>query len=197
MAIQINKAIFLHIPKTGGTWVTNYFRETGLDHGHKELGLEAHIGGDRIRKIIGCTEDLCFCFIRHPLTWYRSYWQCKQELVPDRTGIWLNEIVDLPFQEFIDSILQTNPGFLTNHFKIFTERCRFVGKQENLKEDLNNLLKYLRIPYNKDYLFKRPFENVIPSDRKYTYELASAIMETEKGIIEEYDYNYIPMGVLE
>lgn len=196
MAIQISKAIFLHIPKTGGTWVTNYFRETGMDHWHKELGLHAHIGSDQIRKIIGHTEDLCFCFVRHPLTWYRSYWQHKTDLARERSLGYLDSIVDLPFQEFIETILQNQPGFLTNHFRIFTERCRFVGKQENLRKDLNNFLKYLRIPYDKEYLFKMPRANITPSNKKYPIELALAIMEAEKGLINEYNYNYIPTEVI-
>jgi hypothetical protein len=196
MAIQISKAIFIHTPKTGGTWVTEYFRETGMSHNVKELEFEAHIGGGRIREIIGHTEDLCFCFVRHPLTWYRSYWQHKTDFAKARDGI-LDNIVDLPFLEFMENILQNRLGFLTGHFRIFTERCRFVGKQENLRRDLNNVLKYLRIPYDKEYLFKKPLANTTPSSKKYPIKLALDIMEAEKGIINEYNYNYIPLGIIE
>lgn len=195
MAIQVSKAIFLHIPKTGGTWVTNYFKETNMDHQRKEIEL-AHMHGRRLREIIGHTEDLVFCFVRHPLTWYRSYWQCRQELVPDRSGGYLDTIVDLPFQEFIEQILKNQPGYLTGFFSGYTERCRFVGKQENLRDDLDNLLRTLRIPYNRPYLFKRVLDNVIPSEEKYSYVLATEIMHAEKHIIETYNYNYLPTDVM-
>jgi len=196
MAIQISSAIFLHIPKTGGTWVTNYFRETGMDHGNKELALQAHINGLALKEIIPHTEDLVFCFVRHPLTWYRSYWEMRK-IVADRKAGFLDTVVDLPFQEYIRRIIQDDPGHLTQRFKDYTDRCRFIGKQENLREDLDTLLKYLRFPYNRKYLFKKDRENVLPSNQKYTYELASAIMKAEKGIIEKYNYNYIPIEVLE
>lgn len=195
MAIQISGAIFLHIPKTGGTWVTNYFKETGMDHGNEELGLEAHIGSDRVREITGYTEDLAFCFVRHPLTWYRSYW-AHRRIVSYRNGI-LDDIVDLPFYDFLELVLQTRPGFLTRHFGIFTERCRFVGKQESLRKDLDNILKYLRIPYNRKYLYDRPPENTFKTDEKYSYNLALDIMKSEEKIVKKFNYLYIPEGILE
>jgi len=75
MAIQISKAIFLHIPKTGGTWIRHYFQETNLDHKRPEFKEKgAHIHGEAVRELIGHSEDLFFCFVRHPLTWLRSYW---------------------------------------------------------------------------------------------------------------------------
>lgn len=195
MAIQIDKAIFLHIPKTGGTWVTNYFKETGMDHGVEELSRLAHIHGTDLRNIIPYTEDLIFCFVRHPLTWYRSYWQSKQVII-DRNGGWIDTIVDLPFQEFIEKILNDYPGYLTGFFTGYTERCRYIGRQENLRNDLDYLLEHLRIPYNRPYLFKRVPDNVVPSSQKYTKKLAFAIMETEKCLVEEYNYNYIPLDTV-
>lgn len=189
MAIKIKNATFLHIPKTGGTWIRNYFKESNVHY--EELGrTHSHCG--ELKE----TKDLIFCFIRHPLTWYRSYWECKQH-IPDRGGGYLDEIVDLSFHEFIKDILQTQPGYLTGFYKGYTECCRFIGKQESLKKDLNSLLKYLRIPYNKSYLCERKKENVVPSDQRYTKELAFAIMKAEKEIIENYNYNYIPMEVID
>ena len=69
---------------------------------------------------------------------------------------------------------------------------------ENLREDLDNVLKYLRFPYNREYLYNKPKENVNPSDPcKFTLELALAMMESEKEIVDRYDYNYLPMDVID
>lgn len=189
MAVQIDKAIFLHIPKTGGTWVRGYFKDSNMLR--REIGLEHINSGD-----LEPTEDLIFCFVRHPLTWYMSYWECKQH-ISDRRGGYLDTIVDLSFHEFLNNILQTTPGYLTGFYRGYTERCRFIGKQENLKKDLNCLLKHLRILYDENALFGRQFENVVPSKQKYTIGLASDIMKAEKEIIEKYNYNYFPLEVMD
>ena len=198
MAIQIDRAIFLHIPKTGGTWVRNYFRETRMDHMVEELheNQRAHINGVALNNIIGHTEDLKFCFVRHPLTWYRSYWTSKQ-LIPDRTGGYLDTIVDLPWIDFLQHILKNHPGYLTGFFEGYTNICRFIGKQENLREDLYCVLSHLKIRYNKEYIFRRVLDNVVPSDKKYPKELALTIMKTEENLTRKYDYNYIPLEVIE
>jgi hypothetical protein len=195
MAIRIDGAICLHIPKTGGTFVRNYFRDSKMILTNEELELSAHINAGEIRRIIGHTEDLIFCFVRHPLTWYRSYWESKQQIT-DRRGGYIDGIVDLPWIEFLNTILRDRPGYLTEFYEGYTNICRFIGKQENLREDLNTVLRFLRIPYNKDFLFKRPSDNVVPSNKKYTKDLAFSFMEAEKVIVKKYDYNYLPMEVI-
>ena len=195
MAVQIDRAICLHIPKTGGTFVRNYFIETKLSHGVEVLLERAHMNAEGLRNTIGPTEDLIFCFVRHPLTWYRSYWTSKQE-IPDRRGGPMDEIVDLPWNEFIDTVIDKYPRYLSGFYEGYTEICRFIGKQENLRDDLDCLLRYLRIPYNRKYLFKRVPDNVVPSTKKFTINQALAIMEAEKDIVDKYDYDYIPLEVL-
>jgi len=204
MAIRIDKAIFLHIPKTGGTWVTNYFRETGMIQeeieilresdvtpGYKGMVYMAHIAADQLPS----TNDLIFCFVRHPLTWYRSYWESKQ-MIPDRSGGYIDEIVDLSFHEFIETIIKTRPGFLTEFYNSYTTGSHLIGKQETLRDDFNNILTLLRVPYNKEPLFERPDENVVPSEQRYTTWQVGEIMRMEKSIINQYGYNYIPSGVV-
>lgn len=197
MAVQIDRAIFLHIPKTGGTFVTNYFKETNMDHGVEDLAESAHINGLKLKELRPNTEDLAFCFVRHPLTWYRSYWQMKQVEVPARGGGWIDSLVDLPFHDYLTEILKQTPGYLTRFFGGYTERCRIIGKQENLREDLDNILRFLRIPYRREYIYRRVSDNVIPSTKKYSYELAMEIMRTESIVIRKYDYDYIPLDVIE
>lgn len=196
MAVQIDRAIFLHIPKTGGTWITHYFKESGMDHGVEKLSEHAHINGVALNSIMGPIEDLVFCFVRHPLTWLRSYWQCKQELIP-RLGGYLDTIVDQPFNFFIDSILAENPGYVSEFFRGYTSRCRIIGKQENLREDLDAILKFLRIPYDRNLIYNKPLVNNIYSEQKFTMSQAVAIMKAEKEIVELFDYDYLPTGIID
>ena len=195
MATQIDRAICLHIPKTGGTFVRNYFKESGMDHDVEKLGERAHMNAQVLREIIGHTEDLVFCFVRHPLTWFRSYWTSKQE-IPDRRGGSLDKIVDESWEVFVDTIIKKFPRYLAGFYEGYTEICRFVGKQENLRNDLDCVLKYLRVSYNRDYLFKRVPDNVVLSEEKYTILQAKAIMESEKDVIDKYGYSYIPLEII-
>ena len=201
MAIQIDRAIFLHIPKTGGTWVTSYFRETGMSHNVEDLEFEAHINGKVIRKLRPNTEDLCFCFIRHPLTWYRSYWQMRNFLDPTRNSIGgialLDNLVDLPFHDYIRALADLPRPWLTDFFNDYTELCRLIGKQENLRHDLDNILNLLKIPYDRNCLYTKPNQNESKPTITYTNELANLIMNKEEEIIKKFNYGYIPSGVVD
>ena len=197
MAIQIDRAIFLHIPKTGGTWITNYFKETNMDHGDGQLGLHAHINGKVIRAMKDPIDDVVFCFVRHPLTWYRSYWQMKKDLVSKRHGGWIDTIVDQPFHDFIKTVIEMEPGYLTSFFEGYTERSRLIGKQESLREDLDDILRLLSIKYDRHHLFEKPKENSQAPYATYSHRLAKLLMDSEKDLITKYNYNYIPDGVLD
>jgi len=196
MAVQIDRAICMHIPKTGGTFVRHYLQQAGLDHGVEKLLELAHMNSIMLRSLIGDTDDLKFCFVRHPLTWYRSYWESKQR-IKNRGGGPIDEIVDLPWSDFIDIIIEEMPGYLTGFYFGYTEICRVIGKQENLRSDLSDILRLLRIPYDKNFLFTMPAENVVPSDKKYSLSQIKAIMELESEIIKQFDYNYIPEEVID
>lgn len=193
MATQIPGAIFLHIPKCGGTWVRNYFSETKLTI--REIEPE-HINAHVIRTKIDPTEDLICCFVRHPLTWYCSYWQHRQVLINNRSGGPIDQYVDQSFSDFIESVLSNLPSYITNFFNGFLNRCRTIGKQEALRDDLNSILTLLRIPYNKDYLYQRPYENTTQPTVKYPTSLALEVMKQEEEIINRFNYNYIPSQVL-
>lgn len=189
--IRIKNGIFLHIPKTGGTWLRKYFEEAGMVISQTEL---AHTNGSQIED--QSQHEVVFCFVRHPLTWLRSYWQCKQ-YIPDRRGGDIDTIVDQPFWKFIDCFISLMPGFISSFFAGYTEYSHFVGKQETLREDLVNLFRYARIPYDRGLLFGKPNENVILSNERYTVDQALKIMELEKEMVDKYDYNYLPMRLID
>jgi hypothetical protein len=92
-----NNAVFLHIPKTGGTWVRNVLKEFDLvqgplGHGHSDferaywhaklhhdLKVVRYIFRRAIHspraQLIMKPDAFKFCFIREPLGWYESWWR--------------------------------------------------------------------------------------------------------------------------
>lgn len=92
MALLLGEgAIFLHIPKTGGTWVREVLKEQGLvvasfghlhaDYRHTQyywqqypehivpLALKRRSLSPALKK-----DSFVFCFVRHPLSWLESWW---------------------------------------------------------------------------------------------------------------------------
>jgi len=164
-------ALFLHIPKTGGTWVTKVLREAGLMRcsiGHRHANLD-HLLAPGFQGIGRKLESLykrglflkthprpfTFCFVRHPLDWYESFYLYKNQpgLNWEQDGEehnfhrWhpnavLNGLGEgRGFNEFMTAVMDRYPGYVSALFSHYTFRpVDFVGKQENLREDLITVL---------------------------------------------------------
>src|ERR1700692_4743238 len=96
-----NGSVFLHIPKTGGTWITRVLER--LDLIEVSFGKE-HADFDRVfwhnrfyrdgktlrqifrgklgspRSPVIPPDCFKFCFVREPLAWYESWWRYMQSL---------------------------------------------------------------------------------------------------------------------
>jgi hypothetical protein len=92
-----NGAVFLHVPKTGGTWIKHVMEKMDLIQaplGHQHADWERSFWHDKLhrdlkvarylvrravrsRKAQPRLEQGCFrfCFVREPLSWYESYWR--------------------------------------------------------------------------------------------------------------------------
>lgn len=94
-----NGAVFLHIPKTGGSWVTKVLKHLDLvkTHvGHEHGTFDRIFWRDRfqrdgkifrqiLRRAVGLSttpvipsDCFRFCFVREPLAWYESFWRFAQ-----------------------------------------------------------------------------------------------------------------------
>ena len=95
----------------------------------------------------------------------------------------------LTFEEFINNILVNYPGgYLNRLYRMYTDECGIIGKQETLLADLTNIMgKFghdISGIINHDY-----FSNKSDSEKlEYAPGHAEKIIEIESEVFEEYNY---------
>jgi hypothetical protein len=189
-------AVFLHIPKTGGNWVTKVLQECNLIDSsvgpkHADInrlflpwsggmaGAAGVVGHEKtlirylLRKKLGPLRNgkpFLFCFVRNPFSWLESYFKYMSqptqhwlhwgnEYDPNKwhpTSM-LNGTGDLDFNQYLQNIIKVRPGYVTEMFGWYTTpEMDFIGKQENLKADLVNVLKKLNLSFSEDFIMNYP-----------------------------------------
>jgi len=146
-----NGAVFLHIPKTGGNWVTKILKELELVKGHvghKHTDVDnfiaPHITGSKallkytahrlLNPISSKHKPYMFCFVRNPLTWYES-WFSYMEMPVRRWSLWgnkddiynwhpssvLNGLGNCSFADFVRNVNTKRPGYVTELYGWYTK----------------------------------------------------------------------------
>jgi hypothetical protein len=183
MPLQLKSgAIFLHIPKTGGTWIERVLKEQNLiarrfGHSHADMDRTRHLHAfesfePRLGKLLNHwarerlfrrppADPFYFCFVRHPLKWYESWFRWRNQLPGDPwAGVpqWhmttaLKGACRGTFSAFIRSVIARRPGFVSEMYYSFTRPgIRFIGRQENLADDLITVLRQLNENFDEDFI---------------------------------------------
>ena len=150
--------IYLHIPKTGGNWLTKLLEAHRLvvgEIGHKHATYDVVCGllqsqrGLRLRRLLapGRTKYRFLAVVRHPLRWYESwfkYQKSKDFRDWGRNGdpiAWhvmssINGIEAPDFNDFVRAIQRRDPGFVTKLYaKYVANSAAVVLRNESLRED--------------------------------------------------------------
>lgn len=196
MAIKTPKIVLYHIPKCGGVWAKEALRRSmtnpSEDYGRcvrqtfiNEFGLyREHAPPDGVVE-----EDkrgrLSICFVRHPIAWYRSFWAFRIKTESYGKNFPLDPlVVDGSYENFINNVLDEYPdGFLWRMYQVFTgedlSKINFIGKQEQLADDLVEALTLSGQEFNEKRLRNMKMTNVAGSHKKYLplTELKSATIE--------------------
>lgn len=213
-------AVFLHIPKTGGTWITEVLKHCGLVdcllcHKHADVfrvlyGSWLPQGIDSVgvpNPPMPSTEvdaSACFfCFVRHPLSWYESWWRYmtdhgwpargkeKDKLRWHPNSV-LNSLADNDFNSFVRKVIKVRPGYVTELYSSYTYDCvRFIGKQEKLADDLVAILRNLGLPFDEQEIREYKHRNVsMTSPQRATWDpgLRKEVLRLEYAGLVRYGY---------
>lgn len=227
MAMQLkNGAIFLHIPKTGGNWVRSILERAGLvqsEIGHKHCDIDRVLfdpfldkgvlnGLKRmltVGKAAAADRPFTFCFVRHPLRWYESWFKYMSQPNrawrdwPVRIGRYdrhpnapLNGLGAEDFNVFIRNVLDKEPGFVTRMYASYTKRgVAFVGRQETIREDLLEILGILGVEVDKSLVLASDRVGVSETPKNpigWDAELKQEMIRQEYSCLCQYNYDVDP-----
>jgi hypothetical protein len=132
-------------------------------------------------------------FVRHPLTWYQSFWAYRQRVGWRHDAVFDRRCQDSDFNSFIDRVYHEYPcGFLRDVYDYYCNLATIVGHQESIDRDIRNFLSaYAGIEVTAD-----PGRvNESPEDEAvYTPESMAKVMHIERALYR-YGYDYIPEGL--
>lgn len=187
-----SRAVFLHIPKTGGTWVrealayANVNYEIGSNGYHADHASCARLGpGPR------------FTVVRNPYRWYASFWSFRD------AGGWGGDLavghppcVSSSFEEFIDLVTTHHPSYLSKElFPRYVQPGTRVLRTRSVMEDLIQFLREVGEPFDETCIRKTPAVNVVGlsaaylAKTQYTPRMAQRVYESEAEVFSRYDYD--------
>lgn len=213
----IDGSEFLHIPKTGGTWVYRILEENNLV---KQKGIGGHVhatydmvafargrrwplrGLNRRRGKAG-QSAYRFCFVRHPLQWYESWWKFMCGIGwddwgdPDDPNGWhpniaLNGLGSDDFNQFVGNVVQARPGYVSElYFSYAKPGISFVGKTENLAKDFLDVMAIRGLPIDEASVrAKGPVHSSKPPPQPIEWDpkLREVVMRLELPALVHFGY---------
>ncbi|MEQ8822379.1 MAG: sulfotransferase family 2 domain-containing protein [Sumerlaeia bacterium] len=184
-------AVFLHVPKTGGSWVTEVLQgcdlvayEVGAKHGYLDQVLEYPkiFSQQNFKRCLKrgpfwhqeVMQAFKFGIVRHPLKWYESWFkylggrweihtQNRNNCHKWSMNLLIEESADDDFNAFVRKLNERCPGFATRCFdRYFGPEVNFVGRCENLVDDLISALDLCNASYDEDRIRNWPRVNESP-----------------------------------
>ena len=186
--------------KTGGTWVRVICKNQKLTL--QEAGNK-HTVYCELEDIQVLSSRFTFAFVRHPCSWYQSFWSWKM-----RTGWQMDKPFDAccrsdTFTGFLEQCLEHLPhGMVSTMYEKFLDKgppIDYIGRYENLIDDLILALSCAGEEFSEQAIRAMPPENQayrLPEWRercRYTPELLERVQEADKRAIERFGYEYWTM----
>jgi hypothetical protein len=179
-----DRLLFLHVPKTGGSWVSKAMAVAGIDVAGEATELP-HPELDDVDR----GGRFTFAFVREPFAWYGSYWQYRRKRgLPrqEHPSTW----ADLPFADYIWACTVIRPGSLGRYFERFVGSpdapIDFIGRFESLSEDLVRALGLAGQEYDKEALRAVPPVNRSSPPPPCPPEIRDELIRAEREVYERF-----------
>ena len=178
---------FVHVPKTGGTWAMQAMKRAGVKYEILGEG-DPHPSQDKIE------APFRFGFVRHPATWYASWWAFFHEKVHDYDppNEFERRTMELSFPDFVNYVTETQPGFMIGLYNRYVgppdDEIDYIGRYENLVEHLIHALRLADIPFDPEAIIQTPHANVAGERPMITPEQREAIYNAEREVYDRFGY---------
>ena len=161
MSLLLRNSVFLHIPKTGGTWVKAALKRAGLI-----VGVHTNYHGtiEDMKEEPEAQGLPMFAFVRRPDTWLASYWGYRMATWKFNRDF--DQVVfDTSFEKFVwNCSLFVPQGLAFQHFQHYIgegdSRIQHIGRIENLTEDLITILQETGEDFDPEVIRSTPRERV-------------------------------------
>lgn len=183
MAICGDNFLFIHMPKTGGMWITcvlKYLTGNAYLLGAKHDSFpNLLIYGDPPF----FEEKYTFVFVRHPIYWYMSRWAFRLKIDGwDMVHRLDYDCASNDFNQFVRNIHEKYPnGWFDTEKKYFVDnvpRLDFVGRTEFLRQDMKKVLKDINVVDYCDVVDESVAVNDSDLDGMKSYDFAKYTRET-------------------
>ena len=198
MALILPNSIFFHIPKCAGTWIRKAIKNSEIPTNEGCAIIPHDEFPTIIHNIIHSTPEnfntqgrFSFTFIRHPLTFYQSYWGFKMKQAknnkPQSDEVWVKCGSD-DFENFMWKLLEYRGGWVTQIYKTYAlGKVDFIGKQENVVDDLIKALTLAGETFSEHKIRTTPRINTSSEWKdkcRYKPHLERAVLEADAEIVE-------------
>jgi|ETNvirnome_2_300_1030623.scaffolds.fasta_scaffold12920_2 hypothetical protein len=206
------KCIFIHFPRTAGSSIEKFLLKTDDIYGHRKsvyhdkngdkqvIKEEHHTSSDKYIKQNGkeiWDEYFTFSFMRNPWDWFVSnfYWDIYQyeQCIKNNRPIkyrrkFIVEECNSDFKTYVKKGAQRPDWFVFTQAKDFIGDVDFVGRFENLEEDVGKICNILGIEYQN--LSHENKMNRKDYTEYYDDEAKNIVYNLFKTDIDHFNYNF-------
>lgn len=193
MALLTDKFLFMHIPKTGGSYIRKLFELLYIKGEEKNNHHSCFPELLNDISINDLADKTIICFIRHPLTWYQSRWAFR---LSHPCG-WRGNSLDFncgsnDFNLFVNNCIDyvgSGKGWASFKMTRFIDGIpsglkSIIGKQENLHNDLISALIRCGSIISETDLPLSPKLNMSLNDQKPAHIIAKYDQNTYKRVLK-------------